>query len=216
MTPVNDLFRRELWAWCRQVGTAELHDRIDVLDLYWNLEEERLNCEIERNREQHDALWTELERRRLSALRVPGGPDPDGERYQQWTDLAKDIRKRIDLPWLFDHLGYLLKLEGTNSRRNAAEWSGACPLCGGTDRLRVFGGSGGVAWCRRCGWNADAISVAQSLDVTIVGFYGAVRFLAQELGLETPDKSTFSPVVKEAVLSSGAVFHPITVGKKHG
>lgn len=185
--PADSIFKRELWAWARNACTAELHDRIDVLELLWQCGDDVPSCEIERNREQFKILDAELRGRRESFAWNPDGPNPDGERYQQWRGLANDIRDRIDLPELFEHFNYELRRAGKNTRRGGDEWCGACPLCGGTDRLRVWSGANGLAWCRQCGWSADAISAAQSLSRAVVGFYPAVRHLAGLLGLPLPE-----------------------------
>lgn len=50
----------------------------------------------------------------------------------------------------------------TLTKQTSTEWAGACPFCGGTDRLRVFadGGrdNGGHYWCRQCNASGDLIS----------------------------------------------------------
>ena len=43
---------------------------------------------------------------------------------------------------------------------SGGEWSGPCPGCGGTDRLRVWPDhpcGRGIAWCRRCRTRGDAL-----------------------------------------------------------
>jgi len=135
---------------------------------------------------------------------------PDADRYRAWLAVAREVRERIDLPWLFDRLGYGLHPAGHNGRRGAAEWAGACPLCAGTDRLRVWSGPNGRAWCRRCGWSADAIVAAQSLDRSLAGFYPAVAFLAGLLGIPLPPDPAPTPTPGDVVaFPSGATFAPV-------
>lgn len=58
------------------------------------------------------------------------------------------------------------------STSNGGEWAGPCPLCGGTDRLRVWpakvntGGYGlaGQFWCRQCGVKGDALDWLQRVE----------------------------------------------------
>lgn len=98
----------------------------------------------------------------------------------EWGELAKYVKERIEVPDLFRDAGWQLRRAGRNSRRNADEYAGACPACAGTDRLRVWAGPNGAAWCRQCGWHADAIAVMQSLHA--LGFRDAVTMLAKSLG----------------------------------
>ena len=203
MIAANAAFKREVWAWARHAGNADLVDRVDVLDSLYLDADELPNIEVERNRDRYEILKSELDRRKRVA--VQGGPSPNEKRYEDWRLLATDIRHRVDLPELFDRLGYSLRRAGTNSRRGCDEYSGSCPVCGGTDRLRVWAGPDGLAWCRQCGWSADAIVVAQSLDRSLDRFYAAVRFLAEFCGLQTPNEA----FPKSVDVGHGVMFHPL-------
>ncbi len=78
----------------------------------------------------------------------------------------------------------LLEKTGLTTKRVAAthggEWAGPCPLCGGTDRFRVWPeqGDNGKWWCRQCGRGGDAIQFLR--DVKGLGFREACSVLGQE------------------------------------
>ncbi len=124
------------------------------------------------------AVRTELERRiRLVAT---GKVANAGQTYARWRDLARVIRDRVEVPLVFQLAGYELRPAGRNGRRGVAEYAGPCPVCGGTDRLRVWAGPNGRAWCRHCRWSADALTAAQSLFGE--GFRDTARRLAAYVG----------------------------------
>lgn len=62
----------------------------------------------------------------------------------------------------------LLQQDGFNpvfsARTDGGEYSSPCPICGGTDRFRVWPGKG-KAWCRNpeCKWNPDSIEYLQKV-----------------------------------------------------
>lgn len=58
--------------------------------------------------------------------------------------------------------GQYTKLKRT-ATYNGGQYSGACPLCGGTDRFQVWVGKGTV-WCRQCGLSGDAIALVMKVD----------------------------------------------------
>jgi DNA primase len=48
---------------------------------------------------------------------------------------------------------------------NGGEWAGACPLCGGQDRFRVWPNEeNGRFWCRQCGFAGDLIDYARQVE----------------------------------------------------
>jgi hypothetical protein len=102
--------------------------------------------------------------------------------YLAWSELARVVRERVDLPELFAMAGWKLRKAGRSSRRGEDEYAGACPLCGGSDRLRVWSGPNGRAWCRQCEWSADAIAVTRSIVLPGAGFRDAVSYLADYVG----------------------------------
>ena len=92
------------------------------------------------------------------------------------------MRRDADIIAIFDRFGHALHRQG-------AEYGAACPACGGDDRLRIFPTPDRRApvpraWCRRCGWGADVISLLRSFSG--MRFYDAVTDLAGELGLPVP------------------------------
>lgn len=132
------------------------------------------------------AIDAELSRReRLSRLNR-GVASPSDQRYEQWRELARVVSERIDVVELMAICGHVLTPAGFNTRRNAREYAGSCPVCGGTDRLRCWGGPNGRAWCRQCHWSADAIAIAQSFLPGCEGFRDAVRTLAIMAGAVVP------------------------------
>lgn len=156
----------------KDVLSADLADDDDVLH---ELAGERLR-----------AVDAELSRReRLSRLNR-GVASPADQRYEQWRELARVVCERIDVVELMAICGHVLKPAGHNARRNVREFSGACPLCGGQDRLRVWGGPNGRAWCRQCRWSADAITIAQSYLPGCSSFRDAVKWLATMAGTAVP------------------------------
>jgi hypothetical protein len=118
--------------------------------------------------------------RRVRIVKLGKVPD-QAVTYAQWRETARTIRERVEVPTVFAMGCYFLRPGGTNGRRGHAEYAGACPVCGGTDRLRVWGGANGRAWCRRCGWSADVLTVAQTLFQE--GFRDAVRRLSPLAGV---------------------------------
>jgi len=63
---------------------------------------------------------------------------------------------------------------------SGGEFAGPCPLCGGTDRFRVWPfREGGARWyCRRCGEHGDAIDLVRAVEG--IGFIEACKLLGLE------------------------------------
>lgn len=182
-SPADDLVFRNAEADARRMSpdglmqwkgvlTADLADDDDVLH---ELASERLR-----------AVDAELVRReRLSRLNR-GVASLADQRYEQWRELARAVCERIDVVELMAICGHVLTPAGHNSRRNVREYAGACPICGGRDRLRVWGGTNGRCWCRQCHWSADAVAIAQSYLPGCGSFRDAVKALAAMAGSEVP------------------------------
>jgi DNA primase len=51
-------------------------------------------------------------------------------------------------------------------KASSREWAGPCPLCGGTDRFRVWPekGEGGQWWCRRCNQGGDVLAFLRKVE----------------------------------------------------
>jgi DNA primase len=85
-----------------------------------------------------------------------------------------ELKNKIDLLSLVGHDTQLRHVSSTRG----GEWAGACPFCGGHDRLRVQV-ERGLWWCRQCSptehW-ADAIEYVQRRDA--VDFVEAVMRLS--------------------------------------
>ncbi len=124
------------------------------------------------------AVDAELERRDRLAATAPHIVRANAQRAEDWRDLARVIRERVDVPELFRALVGPVTPAGRNGRRGAPEYAAPCPVCGGDDRLRLWGGPDGRAWCRQCDWSADAIAVAQSFAPGCSSFRDALTWLA--------------------------------------
>ncbi len=120
----------------------------------------------------------ELARREQLARTTPRLMKTSARTHDAWRDLAHAVRERIDLPGLFHQLVGPVKPAGRNGRRGAPEYSASCPVCGGTDRLRLWGGPDGRAWCRQCEWSVDVVALAQSFAPGCTAFRDAVKWLA--------------------------------------
>lgn len=216
------LIQRECDAWVSNALIAELLDRSDALrhasaTLKDSESDQIIGALVE---VRSLSVNRELAQMRRQARNSPDLPNPDDARYQEWADLAAQIRARVDLPELIKSYGYPLHRDGTNSRRGAAEWAGPCILCGGKDRFRVWSGPNGQAWCRQCGWGGDAIVIVRSLDRGLTdSFYLAVAHVARWLGLPLPaarhpETKVHPPrsIAKPTTLPSGVTFHPIRTG----
>jgi len=131
------------------------------------------------------AVDAELARRERVARASAGVTTPADRRYEDWRELARVVTEHVDVPDVLTACGVAMVPKGHNGRRGTMEYAGACPLCGGTDRLRSWDGPHGHAWCRVCGWSADAVAVAQSLAPGCAGFRDAVRWLATMAGTGT-------------------------------
>lgn len=177
----------EAAATARMLSTDALLACGDVLALdladpdYGDAETDAVARELAAERQR--AVARELERReRLSRTSV-GIASPSDARYEAWRELAREVRRRSNVADILRAAGWPLERAGRDRRRGGWEWSGPCPLCGGSDRLRVFDGENGRAWCRQCLWSADAITAVQSLLPGCAEFRDAVRMLAEWVAL---------------------------------
>jgi hypothetical protein len=103
------------------------------------------------------------------------------QRYRERDRLRLLVKERTDVPELLLELGHELVKVGMSKGRK--ELAGSCPLCGGTDRFRVWSGPDGRAWCRQCNWKPDALEVVQFLVPGCEEFPMAVDFLAHRIGV---------------------------------
>ena len=182
---------RDALADCRGMGNAELgsfvdarsYEAADVDDLYAR-DGVALYLAMERLRAGRD----ELDRRRRLFAAGRDVADPDAGDYAAWQDLARRVKEHADILLVFHKGGYDLKRAGSNGRRRAPEYAGACLVCAGRDRLRVWSGPNGRYWCRRCGLRGDVIAIAQTLLPECREWHTAVRYLAGEVGLPAPDE----------------------------
>jgi len=124
------------------------------------------------------AVQDELDRR--SRLRAMGTVRfrETVQTHEAWRDLARTVRDRVPLPDLLEYANYPFTYAGMNGRRNQREYEAACPLCGGTDRFRIWDGPNGAAWCRGCRLHWDVVAAAQSLLPGCSRFRDAVEALA--------------------------------------
>lgn len=120
------------------------------------------------------AVQHELARRERLARLNTGLSSPSDERYEQWREVARLIRERVDIVEVFVHNAYQLHDTGST------EAHASCLVCGGRDRLVIRRDPPGRAWCRRCEWSGDAIAIAMSLRQC--GFRDAVTWLADLAG----------------------------------
>jgi hypothetical protein len=123
------------------------------------------------------AVRAELIRRERLSRIADGVASPTDRRYEQWRDLARLLRERVDVREVFAAAGYGLHDAGKT------EAHAACPVCGGTDRLVIRYGPPGRCWCRRCEWGGDVITVAMSL--LRLEFRDALTWLADVAGAAT-------------------------------
>ncbi len=137
--------------------------------------------------QQQDALQAELTRReRLHAAGL-GVPNPHDQRYQEWLALAREVRERADILQVFREAGITLARAGWNSSREAEEWAGACFICGGKDRFRVWRGQRAGYWCRQCGAQGDVLNAVRNVIPGCSEFFAAVAYLAGRLGMMPPE-----------------------------
>jgi len=132
--------------------------------------------------ERMRAVDSELARRERLSRIGRGVASPADRTYEAWRDLARAVTERVDVPELMEMTGHLLTPAGHNGRRGVPEYHASCPVCGGEDRLVVWGGPNGRCWCRQCGWTADAITIAQSFLPGCSGFRDSVKWLALMVG----------------------------------
>lgn len=159
--------------------------------------------------ERRDAIEAELSRRqRLHAARPDACADPGHISYEQALDLARRLHDdHGELHVVLAKYGCPVVKVGWSSRRQCDELAGPCPLCGGTDRFRVWPGPPGYAWCRRCGTGGDILAWYRSL--TGASVFEALRTLASEIGLRLPDAPP-APV-PAAIPQSAPASTPVTI-----
>lgn len=174
----------------RDAGNAELHADIESLryDLAAADQFGPTAADVVRSLAGGRLKLAEAELARRERLHAAGGnvPNPHAASYRQWRHLARDIRERADMLALFATAGVQL-------RRDGREFSAPCPLCGGADRFRVWPAEDGRRpgyWCRRCGISGDAIAAYRSFLMPGASFFDAVRVMALQLELGTPDHGT--------------------------
>ncbi len=124
------------------------------------------------------AVHAELVRREQLANTAPHLVQANDRTHEAWLDLARTVKERVDLPGLFHLLVGSTRPAGRNGRRGAPEFSASCPACGGENRLRLWGGPDGRAWCRQCRWSADVVALAQAYAPGCAAFRDAVKWLA--------------------------------------
>ncbi len=129
-------------------------------------------------RERLQAVEAELDRRvRLSSLPASKAAKTAKE-YEQWAELARAVRETVFVPDILRLIGCHIAQSGTS--RDRSEYHSDCPVCReGDDRLVSWGGPNGRCWCRRCGWSADVIAVAQSFVPGCKHFRDALKALAR-------------------------------------
>ncbi len=175
-----------LAAECRATGNAELLADLDAL-AYQLVEttDDAVGHALVAAR--LDAVRSELARRERLHAAVPTLSDPRAPRYEQWRDLARQVRER--------HAGILDLLDGSYGpfrRRGSDEYHGPCPHCGGSDRFIVWPGPTGRFWCRRCGCRGDVIDAYRLVRPT-ADFHAAVAELAADVGLPAPEAEAKRP-----------------------
>lgn len=84
----------------------------------------------------------------------------------------------------------LVQRDGIELRRVASthggEYAGACPLCGGTDRFRVWPeqGEGGRWWCRQCQRSGDVLQYLR--EVRRMSFKEACQYAGKDMNNQRP------------------------------
>lgn len=144
--------------------------------------------------ELEQALRRELARRERLWRAGADVPDPRDARWDAWLALAREVRERADIVQVLADAGHqVYDTGGYSRRRDAREYAGPCPWCGGRDRFRVWRGRDSGYWCRRCGVAGDAITATRNLIPGCEGFVAAVAYLARDLGLSLPDDPAAKP-----------------------
>ncbi len=130
------------------------------------------------------AVDAELARREQLANTAPHLIQANTRTHEAWCDLARTVRERVDLPEVFYTLVGPVRPAGRNGRRGAPEFSASCPACGGENRLRLWGGPDGRAWCRQCRWSVDVVALVQAYAPGSAAFRDAVKWLANIAAIE--------------------------------
>jgi len=139
-------------------------------------------------RERLRAFEAELARRDLISTLPTSKLAKTAKEYEQWAELARTIRETVFIPDILKLIGCLVMPSGTSRQR--PEYHSDCPVCrDGTDRLVSWGGPNGRCWCRKCGWSADVIAVAQSFLPDCEHFRDALKFLARLAALNQEARS---------------------------
>lgn len=178
--------------------TVELRARLEALAYTRADLAEAYGPEAEYSRwvleELEQTLRRELARRERLWRAGADVPDPRDARWDAWLALAREVRARADIVAVLADAGHqVYDTGGYSRRRDAEEWAGPCPWCGGRDRFRVWRGRDSGFWCRRCGVAGDVITVARNLIPGCESFVAAVAELARDLGLSLPDDPAAKP-----------------------
>lgn len=198
----------------RIAGNAELHAEIESLayDLADAGRLDPITAEVVRILCGARLKLAEAELRRRVALHAADHdvPNPNAPDYHAWRNLARDLRERGDLLGLFATAGVPLQRDGK-------EYSGPCPICGGADRFRVWSADDGKRpgfWCRRCDVSGDVIAAYRAFLVPGASFFAAVRVLALELGLRTPDHGQTATMPPSRTSRYGRRIIPLSGGTR--
>jgi len=97
------------------------------------------------------------------------------------------------------------KVAGTNG----GEYASACPICGGTDRFRLWPAQGehGKWWCRGCGKGGDAIQLLR--DAKGMGFKEACDYLGHTPAARTVGRTPRSPQAQGADWKARETHDPV-------
>ncbi|MDI3341884.1 MAG: primase-helicase zinc-binding domain-containing protein [Sphaerobacter sp.] len=169
---------------------ALAYTRADLVEMYGGAAEYSRSILEEHER----VLRRELARRERLYRAGADVPDPRDARWDVWLGLAREARERADIVQVLADAGHqVYDTGGYSRRRDAREYAGPCPWCGGRDRFRVWRGRDSGYWCRRCGVAGDVIALVRNLIPGCEGFLSAVAYLARELGLSLPDDPATMP-----------------------
>jgi hypothetical protein len=139
------------------------------------------------------AIEAELARRdRISTLPASRAAIAAKE-HEKWAELARIVRETVFVPDVLILIGCHVRPGGNGRQR--PEFHSDCPVCQeGDDRLVSWGGPSGRCWCRKCGWSADVITVAQSFLPGCEHFRDALKVLARLAALNLSDVALVADV----------------------